>query len=264
MPDPALSHVVDHYWRSVAVLQDSLSQQVYTPIMQGMTFNFGLLQEKMVYGSRVQEMSDCCYVFGQPAHHRISLSNPCGIDILGVKFTNLGLYMLTGLSMHILSDDIVPAEAIWGQEIESLCAQMYEAGDTIAMIRLLEGFFYRKLSDQPGCRDTRGVRAAIYAMEHQGIYQINTLLDASFLSQRSMQRHFKEQIGMAPKTYARICRFNRARQFLDQTENPFWPELVHKLGYFDQSHFIRDFRRFAGRSPGAYMEEKAQGTPALF
>lgn len=264
MPDPSLDHIVEYYWRSVISLEESLSQQVPTPLMQGMTFNLNKLHEKMVFGSHTQDMEDYCYVFGQPAHHRISLSNPSGVDILGVKFADLGLYVLTGNNMQAFSDQIVSAEALWGKEIYWLCEALYEAGDTLHMIALLERFFYQKLCRNPKRKDSRGVLAALQGMQYQGIYHMDTLVHSTFHSHRTLERYFKEQIGMSPKKYARICRFNRAKSLLDSDLTLPWPELIHQMGYYDQSHFIKEFQKFSGKTPGLYVQEARETTPSLF
>src|SRR5690606_34841845 len=86
-----------------------------------------------------------CYFFGQPTAPRLSISNPRGIDILGIKFKPTGINRLTGLSMRHLADDIVEADSIWGKEIELLCERMYESSGTGEMIWILERFPTSKL-----------------------------------------------------------------------------------------------------------------------
>src|SRR5690554_2588543 len=106
--------------------------------MQGMTFNLNRLQEKMVFSDKTLDMTGYCYLFGQPMANRISLSNPQGIDILGVKFKTHGLHILTAVDMTDLADDLVSAEDIWPKmEVADLYEAMYEAVDTPGMIAIL-------------------------------------------------------------------------------------------------------------------------------
>src|SRR3546814_14911432 len=74
--------------------------EVPTPLMQGMTFNLNALAEDMIFPGKRLHMNRYCYLFGQPAAPRLSVSHFSGIDILGVKFKSMGMYRLTGLNMQ--------------------------------------------------------------------------------------------------------------------------------------------------------------------
>lgn len=65
-------------------------------------------------------------------------------------------------------------------------------------------------------------------------------------------RRFREQIGLTPKAYANIVRFNRALE-LARGPKATWAEIALDCGYYDQSHLVRDFQRFAGRAPATLL-----------
>ena len=79
-----------------------------------------------------------------------------------------------------------------------------------------------------------------------GIYD---LADQCYISPSQLQRQFKEYVGLSPKTYARIIRFEAVRDRL--LSNPTYPtlDLVNEFGYADQAHFIRDFKTFSTQTP---------------
>lgn len=181
-PIPSLTHIVEYYWRSIIPLQESLTQEVHTPLMQGMTFNLNRLTEKMVFGDRTLEMNDYCYLFGQPARHRLSLSNPTGVDILGVKFTTTGIHAITGMEMRYLADDIVPADCIWGKEVEWLCEALYEAPGTLQMLELLERFLCDKLKKKQKRKIHTGLEAAVRYTQHQRVYSLRDLTELTYVS----------------------------------------------------------------------------------
>lgn len=253
-PSPSVAHVVDYYWRSVIPLQQSLTQEVPTPLMQGMTFNLNRLAEKMVFGDRIMEMNDYCYLFGQPAKHRLSLSHQSGVDIFGVKFTTTGLYTLTGVDMQHIADAIVPADCIWGREIEWLCEALYEASDVVGMIQVLEQFIQKKLKKRPTLTLHPPFEAALGYMETKCIYSLQDILERTFMSQRTMERYFRTRLGLTPKRYAQICRFNAVKQILDKQPVPNWQEVVYSFGYYDQSHFIKEFKKLSGKTPVQYID----------
>ena len=72
-----------------------------------------------------------------------------------------------------------------------------------------------------------------------------------FVTERQLQRMFQKYIGLSPKLYSRIIRFNHIFELVQQ-KNISLMELTHKAGYFDQSHFIRNFKSFTGEDPSRY------------
>lgn len=73
------------------------------------------------------------------------------------------------------------------------------------------------------------------------------------LSERSLERHFKQHIGITPSLYARINRFQSALDKMRQMKVARLTDLAYQCNYFDQSHFVRDFRKFAGTSPKRFL-----------
>jgi transcriptional regulator GlxA family with amidase domain len=75
------------------------------------------------------------------------------------------------------------------------------------------------------------------------------------LSLRQMERRFQAQVGMTPRLFANIVRFRAVFDKLNGHDRPDWVSLANNAGYFDQSHMNRDFRRFLGLSPTAYVTQ---------
>jgi len=73
------------------------------------------------------------------------------------------------------------------------------------------------------------------------------------LSQRRFIQVFKTEVGMTPKLFSRIQRFQQTRTLIQQNPLPHWAALALDLGYFDQSHLIREFLEFSGLSPTDYL-----------
>jgi methylphosphotriester-DNA--protein-cysteine methyltransferase len=76
------------------------------------------------------------------------------------------------------------------------------------------------------------------------------------LSQRRFIQVFKAEVGITPKLFSRIQRFQQTRSFIEQNPSPNWASLALDLGYFDQSHFIREFLEFSGLSPTDYLNRQ--------
>lgn len=263
-PVPELEDIVDFYWRSVMPLAESLTQEIPTPLMQGMTFNLNALAEDMVFEDRKLHMNKVCYLFGQPVKPRLSLSNAGGIDILGVKFKAMGIFRLTGLNMRYLADDIMEADCIWGKEVDLLCERLYEASGTGEMIWMLENFLCAQLRKRRKKEKNIALEGALDYMNGSRFYTLKQIQDLTFTSKKTLERYFLDQIGLSPKRYARICRFNIVKSFIDQDPAANWQDVAFPLGYYDQSHFIREFKEFSGKTPGEYCSDRLPEPAGLF
>jgi AraC-like DNA-binding protein len=73
------------------------------------------------------------------------------------------------------------------------------------------------------------------------------------LSPRRFIEVFKQQVGLTPKLFCRVRRFQRVLRRIYRREEVEWADLALSCGYFDQAHFIHDFKAFSGINPTAYV-----------
>lgn len=83
---------------------------------------------------------------------------------------------------------------------------------------------------------------------------IRELEEGTFLTKRTLERSFIEQTGLHLKLFCRIVRFRKAMELIAQCRQPVWAKVAMECGYYDQTHFINEFRSFTGYSPGNYRE----------
>jgi transcriptional regulator GlxA family with amidase domain len=106
----------------------------------------------------------------------------------------------------------------------------------------------------------RGVDAAVEAIRcAHGVVSVAELAERLGLSRRSLERRFRQQVGLLPKQLARVLRFQRALQMREQAPADGWPAIALECGYYDQAHLIRDFREFSGQTPAAFRGEEMTG-----
>jgi transcriptional regulator GlxA family with amidase domain len=77
------------------------------------------------------------------------------------------------------------------------------------------------------------------------------------LSRRRLIQVFAAEVGLTPKLFSRVVRFQRAREIVDHAATPNWAKLAVDCGYCDQSHLIRDFQEFSGLSPTDYLSQRS-------
>jgi AraC-like DNA-binding protein len=104
--------------------------------------------------------------------------------------------------------------------------------------------------------DERLIQTAAKLLHHtRGQYRIDELADYCQLSVRQLERRFQRVIGTSPKVFARTLRFERAQRRLMFDPDADLTGLAYECGYFDQAHFIKDFKGFAGKTPTEYAEQ---------
>ncbi len=253
-PCKELEDIVELYWHSKCYLEQSLIQEMYTPTFQALTFNLSGQYEDIVSEEISLRMDKNCYLIGQPLSKRVSISNSYGINILGIKFTSLGLHRLTGIDMRHISDKIIDANDIWNYEIDLLYEEILDRQNIIERIKAIENFLKRKKAQQSFKEKIDLVNHSICQIETGKIYDISKLRENVFTTKKTFERYFLNHIGVSPKQYANICRFNNVRSHLDGLmEEPDWHDIIVSFGYYDQSHLIREFKRYAGRTPAEYF-----------
>ena len=84
------------------------------------------------------------------------------------------------------------------------------------------------------------------------------VVDKAGFSQRRFIQLFGEQVGLTPKIFSRVSRFQRVVQIAHGAREIDWADLALDCGYYDQAHFIHDFQSFAGITPSTYLLQRAQ------
>jgi AraC-like DNA-binding protein len=253
-PCEELQDIVEFYWRSSCNLEETLVQEMYTPTLQALTFNLSGLHEDVLLEKGCIRMDKYSYIIGQPLSKRTSRSNPKGIDILGVKFTPIGLYLLTEIDMKHISDKIIDASDIWNNEINFLYDEMLSEKSIQAQICVLERFLIGKRRKNSYCSKILMVQNTLGLMESRKMFSVSALREESPVTKKTLERYFLNHIGVTPKQYANISRFNNVLAYVDGlSSEPDWHDIIVSFGYYDQSHLIRDFKRYAGRTPTEYF-----------
>ncbi len=157
--------------------------------------------------------------------------------------------------MHELANRSVELEDVLGAVAPRIAAQLREAPSWEARFAVLESFLAARMAQGPAA-STAVAWAFDKLSEKGGLVEIGALAAELGWSRKRLIARFREQLGLPPKTLARILRFHRAIGRLDGADEPRWAEIAHACGYYDQAHFNRDFREFAGTTPGEFLRRR--------
>lgn len=180
-------------------------------------------------------------------------------SILCVQFAANGVSAIFGVPQRILINSFIPAEDILGKDNELITEQLSEMDNNIeAMRSLLDSYFVKKLLLQNHHYYTNTVaRIANVIFHSKDPFSIASLSKLYNISLRTLERRFVEEVGMPPKLYMRIVRFQAALQNKMLCPEKSWTDICYESSYFDQAHFIKDCREFSSSSP----EQLFKSTP---
>jgi len=180
-----------------------------------------------------------------------------------VNLTPIGAHLLLGVSMSELTNRVVDLHDLLGSDGALFVERLYEAPDWDARFGIVDEALVRRL-DRARTASPDVAWAWRRIVERRGRMTVAELCDELGCSRKHLARRFNEQIGVAPKTYARVLRFQRAvhmlghrdgENWMDAREHGAgrgmsWGEVALECGYFDHAHMNRDFRDLAGTTPG--------------
>jgi AraC-like DNA-binding protein len=184
--------------------------------------------------------------------HPVTVLPDGPIDVVGVRFHPSGAHPLLRFPMSELRNELVPLGDV---------ADVPECLDGIPLerrARALDAMFLPRFQEAASANDGFD-RAVNRVVAREGRVSVDSLSRGLGVSARQLERAFRERVGLGPKRFARVLRFQSVfrRESLD--ERP-WAELALECGYYDQAHFIRDFRAFTGQSPAALFRQEGELT----
>ncbi|MCR6481472.1 AraC family transcriptional regulator [Amycolatopsis sp. OK19-0408] len=170
---------------------------------------------------------------------------------LGVRFRPGSFRAFLGRSVSDIADRAVPLTDVFGPTAIDAAESVRTAADDAQMVRAIDNLLIAKpVRLSPAAR--RAVEAVESIAHDPGITRVAQLCADTGLTTRAVQRLFAEHVGCPPKWAIRIYRLNDAAQRIATEGDPDYAGLAVRLGYSDQSHFIRDFRTVTGQSPAEY------------
>ena len=172
--------------------------------------------------------------------------------VLGVKLKPTAFTQLYKIPADQFTDKVVDLSQIPGLKDTPFQRDLHHLKNPHEKISVLNQYF-RTRSDGYNHGPADHAVEMIFSM--RGMISIKELCSALHISERQLERIFKRYIGLSPKFYCRIIRFNYIFQCILNKDNK-WVDVVHSAGFYDQSHFIRNFKSFTGEEPSSYIFEK--------
>jgi AraC-like DNA-binding protein len=170
-------------------------------------------------------------------------------SVIGVHFTPGGAAAVLGVPPGELADSHVALEDLWGARALELRERLSVASSPRDRFRVLEHALLGRLARGRSARSA--VEHAVTALDQPAV-EVGAICRELSLSRRRFIQIFTEDVGMTPKKFVRVRRFQRALALATATPAPRWSELALACGYFDQAHLCRDWLELTGVSPSRF------------
>jgi AraC-like DNA-binding protein len=174
-------------------------------------------------------------------------------ELIGILFHPGGTVPFFPDTTDLFTNCETSLNTLWGRASENLRNDLREAPTPARKFDLLDFALRHRLSEGKTRRRNPTIDYALtHLHQSPGTTTITELTRTTGLSPRRLSQLFREQIGVSPKLYCRIQRFQQAVQLMHRGDDVHWAELALTCGYYDQSHFTNDFHAFSGLSPTHY------------
>jgi AraC-like DNA-binding protein len=182
-----------------------------------------------------------------PSSRFLLLEPPGRPHTVGVRFRPAGASAFFPAPLDEFADRTIDLTALWGAAARELIERIEAAPGFPAIVALAESALLRRLR----APDARMLHAARAILTTGGQSAVPALAREVALSPRQFERRFAAAVGLSPKPFSRIVRFQNVFRSIPSGKQPDWADVAARCGYFDQAHFVRDCRQFSGETPAA-------------
>lgn len=180
------------------------------------------------------------------------------LNLCGIVFKPTGLASLFDLPTFEYTEERIPLENVFRKPtVNALAEALVAEKENHHRARILEKFVleaFERNKPVPDFIDT----AANLIIDKNGMVDVTDLMKQVYMSRRNFERKFFKKVGLSPKYYARIRRMAHLLNMIAGKKKADWGALFSECEYYDQSHFIKDFIEFTGRTPQQYLEDNRE------
>jgi len=253
-PIPELSRYVKSYWSLE-------SSDTSGPVSTDKIFPDGCIELIFHYGdlfreykpANVSELQPRSFVYGQ-LEKFIEIKATGKIGVLGIRFFPNGLKPFVGFDIDEITGRTLPIQDLWGNEGAILEDKILNAVSIEQRLLLVEIFLLGKLRNITK-NDPIIDRCVDSILNSDGNITINDLACQLNVGRRHLERKFISNVGVSPKLLSRIIRFNNTLNLIEHKQFSSLTMVAYEGGFYDQAHFIKDFKEFTGLNPKQYFSQ---------
>ncbi len=202
------------------------------------------------------------WVSGIHQNH-LSISAHPHSEMLVVQFKTIGVFPFTHKSLDFLTEKVLPAEKVFGNEVLIVRDEIKAKNSVIEKFQFIEMWLIQRMDKSVLPPDE-----LVSILEKLRIQPFSThqdFIEQYSKTQKTLIQQFKKYCGLTPKKLHRIFRFNKLLEIIREKNEIKWSNIAYETGFSDQAHFIKDFQIFCGFNPTTYIRnEYNKQTPNFF
>lgn len=244
-PRPPLSRFVELFWYYAGVRLPHKQERL---LPQG---TVELVIDLRGNREGLQSFPDA--VVSGPHSRFFIIDTACQAEVIGIHFKPGGAFPFFRLPADELQNQHVALDDLWGGRATELRERVLGAPTPKAKIEVMEAFLMAQAFR--GFERHSAVGFALQEFQRPELPLVGAITDRIGLSSRRFIQVFSQEVGLAPKLFCRVQRFQQVVSMVHGGRDQDWAEIALGCGYFDQAHFIHDFREFSGLSPSGYAAQ---------
>ncbi len=262
-PHPDLKSLVKCYWTLEVPPSDSPQRQRIIPD--------GCLEMAFILGDDIRRYTTGEEFILQPRAMVLGQTidpfyiEPTGyVNTFAIRFYPYGFANFVTIPVRDLANKETPLEVLFGEKpAKQLEQKIILAESTSARIAIAEEFLMEKFISEASIDGI--VKSTVdMLLSTGGSTSIHAILKEDLPKRRKLERQFLKRIGISPKQLGRVVRLQTALKLLLNRKTESLTEIAYESEYYDQAHFIKDFREFTGTTPGAFPEDDKMALSSLF
>jgi AraC-like DNA-binding protein len=148
-------------------------------------------------------------------------------------------------------------DLIWGSLVDEIREQLQGIPSHDEKLSTLEAFLLARA--HRSLEANRLISFAVQQLQHSPQFlAIKDLAQTVGITQKHLITQFEKVVGLRPKTFARVCKFQKVVNMIESQTELEWSSIAYDCGYYDQAHFIKEFQTFSGLNPTAYVAQRGE------
>lgn len=246
-PSAELATFIKLFWSLEAPAEIPAERQRIVPDgCMEMIFHYGDLYEQFIEEDK-SIIQPRCFVFGQiTSPLEIAATGKTGI--IAARFFPEGFAPFSTMPIASMDNRAVPLHTLYGERSHDFESAVLKAATHEERIKIIEQFLLKQL-ETPESVDVLAKSCVEILFRSNGDLSVDLLAEEVQTNRRKLERKFSSAIGLSPKQLSKIIRLQATLKMMEQKQFTSLTALAYENGYFDQAHFIKDFKEFTGISP---------------
>ncbi|HYJ86000.1 MAG TPA: helix-turn-helix domain-containing protein [Pyrinomonadaceae bacterium] len=176
-------------------------------------------------------------------------------SMVGIRFRPGRAYPFFSFPISELSETVTELDLIWGGLVDEVRDQLIGIESPDERLLHLESFLLGQA--RRSLESNRLISYAVNQLQHSPQFlAIRDLANTIGITQKHLISQFEKVVGLRPKSFARVCKFQKVVNLIEQQKDIEWAAIAADCGYYDQAHFIHEFQTFSGLNPSAYLKQR--------